>query len=402
MSLLKLLRDEKTWNEFYAYKTSLVQGGDTKALRDFIDRREYELVCDAIEKGEPFPLPARKEISKMSTAKKRVVYTYPQRENTVLKLLTYLLLRKYNDIFEYSLFSFRPGKTAKEAVRTLRRRAGTDRMYSYKVDISDYFNSVPVDRLLPMLEETLGEDRELFTFLSGLLTESSVISKGNIITEDRKGIMAGTPLSAFYANLYLKDMDSYFTQKGRIYARYSDDVIIFSDSREAALQDAAAVREYLAGKGLGVNESKEVISAPEEGWTYLGFYCGHGRTDIAPATIKKLKGKMRRKAKALRRWADRNDVSGERAAKAFIRIFNRKLLEGPHDNELTWSCWFFSVIDTTDSLKEIDHYAQEQIRFLLSGTRTKARYNYRYEDLKRLGYKNIVNAYYKYSGGEGR
>ena len=82
-------------------------------------------------------------------------------------------------------------------------------------------------------------------------------------------------------------------------------------------------------------------------------------------------------------------------AAAFIRVFNRKLLESPEGSELSWSYWFFSVINTADSLQEIDAYAQDCLRFLVSGKRTKGRYDVRYEDLKKLGYRSLVNAYYK-------
>ena len=56
----------------------------------------------------------------------------------------------------------------------------------------------------------------------------------------------------------------------------------------------------------------------------------------------------------------------------------------------------FSVINTTQSLHIIDIYAQDCIRYLVSGTHTKSRYNVRYDDLKSLGYQSLVHAYYSY------
>ena len=103
---------------------------------------------------------------------------------------------------------------------------------------------------------------------------------------------------------------------------------------------------------------------------------------------------MRRKRDSLYRWYRRCGAEGTGAAKAFIRIFNRKLLECAGDNELSWSNWFFPVINTTAGLHEIDIYAQDCIRFLVSGSHTKSRYNVRYSDLKALGYRSLVNAYY--------
>ena len=104
---------------------------------------------------------------------------------------------------------------------------------------------------------------------------------------------------------------------------------------------------------------------------------------------------MRRKRDSLARWHKRNGIDGEKAAKAFIRIFNRKLLESPRDNELSWSSWFFPVISTSKSLHEIDLYMQDCLRYLISGTHTKSRFNVRYSDLKALGMRSLVNEFWR-------
>ena len=96
----------------------------------------------------------------------------------------------------------------------------------------------------------------------------------------------------------------------------------------------------------------------------------------------------------LSRWADKKNLPGEYAAKAFIHRFNAKLYDNPVFSELTWTRWFFPIINTTDTLKEIDRYMQDCIRFLATGTRTKARFQFRYEDMKALGYKSLVHEYY--------
>ncbi len=396
-SLLDQLRSPEIWEAFYAYRTSLVcPKAFTARLRRYIDGEEYLPVCAAIQAGEPFPLPAKRVLSKQGTEKKRTVYTYPERESTVLKLLTWCLLRKYDGLFSPGLYSFRPGRTAKDAVRSLRSIPGLETMYAYKADVRDYFNSVPVPKLLPLLEAAVGEDGPLYSFLRALLKETRVRTEEGV-REERKGVMAGTPLSAFYANLYLADLDRHFADLGVPYVRYSDDILLFAPGREEAEGHAAFIRSFLEERGLALNPNKEALTAPGEGWTCLGFFCRGERVDIAPATVDKLKGKMRRKTRALLRWRDRSGAEGERAAAAFIRVFNRKLLENPEGSDLSWSHWFFSVINTTDSLREIDRYAQDCLRRLVSGKNTKARFNVRYADLKRLGYRSLVNAYYAFS-----
>ena len=400
MSLLDQLSRRECWEKFYEYKTSLAFPKAFAAeLRDFIDGEGYLPVCRSIAAGEPFPLPRKSVISKMTSGKKRVVYTYPKAENTVLKLLTWLLLRRCDGLFEDNLYSFRPGRTAKDAVRALRAVPGLGDMWAYKADVSNYFNSIPVEKLLPMLAEALGEDGRLYGFLSALLGEERALS-GRETVREQKGIMAGTPLSAFYANLYLRELDRHFARRGVPYARYSDDIILFAPDRAGAEALAGEVRTILTEHGLGLNPAKEELFDPAEGWTFLGFRCRGDAVDIAPASLEKIKGKMRRKSRALMRWRQRGGYGGEKAAAAFIRVFNRKLLESPPDNDLSWSRWFFPLLTTADSLRVIDRYAQDCLRWLVSGKHTKGRYDVRYEDLKRLGYRSLVHEYYAFQKEE--
>lgn len=395
ISLLDRLSRPECWESFYRYKTERNCSRETqKQLRAWIDRAGWMPVCANIRDGVPFPLPRRSVVSKLSTQKKRVVYTYPQDENTVLKLLTHLLLRKYDRLFCPELYSFRPARTAKDAIRRL-HYLHTERLFSYKVDISNYFNSVPVDLLLADLETVTADDPALFGFLRALLTEPCALENGRPVTES-KGIMAGTPLSAFYANLFLRELDAYFHERRIPYARYSDDIIVFGETPEQTAEYAGIIRQFLADRRLKVNPAKECFQSPAEGWCFLGFSVCGDAVDIAPASVRKLKHKMRRKTRALHRWAKRSQIPGEKAAAAFIRIFNRKLFERPEDQDhmLSWSLWYFPVITTDAGLREIDRYAQDCLRFLISGRRTKARFNVRYEDLKRLGYRSLVHAYY--------
>lgn len=393
-SLIDSIADKDLWERFYEHKIShFYSGKPASYLRDFIDSEGYLSVLELIKKGS-YPLPSRTVISKMSTQKKRTVYTYPYDFNLVMKFLTYNILRKYDRIFTPNLYSFRPSRIPKDAIRFLTHIRGIGSMYAYKVDISNYFNSIPVERLLPMIDDVLSDDPPLCEFLKSLLLEPRVLDKGEVITES-KGIMAGTPIASFYADLYLRELDAYFYKSRVPYVRYSDDIILFAKTEAEVTELACYVRSFLEDMGLSVNPAKESFYSPADGWVFLGFSYRAGVIDIASASVDKIKAKMRRKTRALKRWAKRRDASPDRAARAFVRVFNRKLFEKRDDNDLTWSLWYFPVINTTSSLEVIDHYAQDCLRYLASGKRTKARFNVSYGELKELGYKSLVNEYYR-------
>ena len=101
MSLLSKLSSESSWEDFLKYKQD--RTAQKSRLERVIEERSYIPVSKAITEGKPFPLPRRAVISKLSSQKKRIVYIYPESENTVLKLLTYLLLRKYDGLFSDGL-----------------------------------------------------------------------------------------------------------------------------------------------------------------------------------------------------------------------------------------------------------------------------------------------------------
>lgn len=397
MDLISRLADADQWKKFYEYKQAsghLTQK-DLQKLADFIENKEYLECVTAISKGGTFAPPRRACISKMHSDKKRIVYIYPETESNILKLLTFLLQRTYDDIFTKHLYSFRPQTGVRHAIRRLTHTAGIRNMWSYKVDISNYFNSIPVEKMLFILRQTLADEPRIYAFIETLLL-NPLVSDNDVLIEEEKGIMAGTPISTFLANVYLNHMDHYFADAGILYARYSDDIIFFAPSEHALQENILYLKQTLADSGLTVNPKKEQITKPGEPWTFLGFVFENGTVDIAPVSVEKLKAKMRRKTKALMRWKNKKGLSGVHAAKAFVRIFNQKLFENPIDHELTWTRWYFPFINTTKSLKIIDVYSQSCIRYLATGTRTKSAYNFRYEDMKALGYISLVNAYYNH------
>ncbi|MBE5955656.1 MAG: hypothetical protein E7253_04310 [Lachnospiraceae bacterium] len=394
MSLLDRLFDQNEWMNYYNNKIKAGNISKDKEydLLSFIETEEYLPLVKSISTGATFESPHKTYVNKMSSSKKRVVYTYGRVENYVLKMITFLL-KEYDDIFADNLYSFRKNKGVKCAVENILQMEALKSYYTYKVDISDYFNSVNIEILLPMLSEIFREDRRLYEFIKSLLANPFVYENG-ILKEDRKGIMAGTPIASFLANVYLKEMDEWFADRGCYYARYSDDVIVFAKTEQELCDYINKIKDTLFQYDLQVNKKKEIVTSPGEMWTFLGFSYQNDTLDVSPVSIEKIKNKMRRKVRALKRWQRKNGVSGENTAKAFIRHFNRVFYENKKNNELTWTRWYFPIINTTHGLENIDHFMQEQIRYLATGTRTKAKYNLRYEEMKKLGYRSLVSSYY--------
>ena len=397
MSIVGKLACHDTWLSFLERK--IESGNLNKSQMDdlaaFVHNKEYVGVVEKIMNKEGFLPPMKKLISKQYSSKKRVVYTFSREENYVLKLLTYMLIRHYDHVFAKNLYSFRSDNDAKRAINDLKKDRLLSNKYVYKVDIQNYFNSVDIHKLLPILRDIMSDETDTFSLIERLLCdERAVLPNGDIVCED-KGIMAGAPISAFLANVYLNQLDWYFCSNGLRYARYSDDIIVFAQSDEERQNAIAYIQSYLAKMSLSVNHEKELLANPHEMWDFLGISYCNGTFDISPASAKKLKKKMWRKSRTLLRWKNRKNIDNIYAAKAFVKSFNKKLYDNPVNSELTWARRFFPIINTTETISTIDHYMQECIRYIATEKRTNKRYSFKYDMIKDLGYRSLVHEFYK-------
>ena len=394
-SILTQLVRQETWEEFLAYR--LMKGRFTWHEFDeadrFVEQEDYLHLAQRILQGEGLGIPKKKIVNKMGTGKKRVVYSFAPDEMVILKLIAFKLY-DYDACFTPNCYAFRRGIKASDAIFRIRQAIGDRRMWAYKLDIHDYFNSISIDILLPMLADMLADDPQLYRFFEKMLTDNRVEYNGETILESH-GVMAGVPTAPFLADVYLKEVDRYFHDAHVIYARYSDDIIMFAPDCETLEVYISQMAEFLAKYRLEVNPDKEKIYSPDEAYEFLGFKCFAHDIDISEATKKKMKGKIRRATNSMMRWKIKNHIEPEKAMKGLINHFNRIFFENDDTESLTWSRWFFPVINKTDGLKEIDHYLQQNIRFLATGKHNKANYKTNYAQLKQLGYRSLVNEYYK-------
>lgn len=396
MSILDLLKDDNSWSEFLKEKeeSTNLSKSVIERYKEFISKQKYESIVNQIEdETYEFSIPRKVLIGKMGTNKKRTVYIYKKDEVYVLKMITYLLY-KYDYLFAPNLYSFRKDRCVKNAIAYIKKRHFVGNMFAYKVDIQNYFNSIPVQQLLEMLKNDLN-DNKLWNMINKILANDKVVYENKVI-EEEKGIMAGVPISAFLANYYLKDLDFYFYNNNIPYLRYADDIITFSKDKETLIKNSELIKKFLVEKGLNVNSKKEFFYEKEDKVDFLGFSFQRGIIDVGTNSFRKIKGKIRRSARGLRQWMIKNEVKPEIVLKLMNKKYNNKFF-GKEESELTWKYWYFPSINTDKTLKEIDRYMQDMQRYLVTGMHNKKNYKkVPYSFLKKCKYKSLVNEYHKF------
>ena len=129
------------------------------------------------------------------------------------------------------------------------------------------------------------------------------------------------------------------------------------------------------------------------------FEFSKNHINISDMTLKKIKDKIKRKSRSLYRWKIRKNASNERTARAMIRFLNNKFYHNAIKGEITWCRWYFPLVTKDNKLKQIDEYAISNIRYLYTGRYGKSNYNLGYQEIKSMGYRSLVNSFWKYKKG---
>lgn len=395
MEFFKLIKTETFWREFFDFSAEKVMP-DHKVLnrvRKIIEKKLYENYTEEFFKE--WPIPKYVKIPRYNTKKTRNVFIYDTDYNIILKAMAYYLLLKYNDNFANNSLAYTWGRGPKTAFARLKSFKLTKKDIIYKNDFTDYFNQIDLNILEPKLKEFFKDDLGLVEFIMTLLRDENVLYKNKPLKMETKGVMAGTPISGILANVYMHELDIKMAKRKYKYLRYADDTLIVGTE---ALE---YFKEELAKLNINLNPKKEEIFNIQTGITFLGFKYKGKKVDISDEAKAKMKSRMKRRARWYQKWARVNNVPIEIAIKDYIGGINEKLYTDLEDST-NWSLWYFTNINTVETVKWLDKYYINCIRYLDSGTwvHNKKYYRLSYQDIKELGFVSLVNTYYRVKKGK--
>jgi RNA-directed DNA polymerase len=124
--------------------------------------------------------------------------------------------------FRNGSYGFRPGRGCKDALRDVDRLLKEGYTHVVDADLKGYFDSIPHDRLMQLVEGSISDGRVLSLIESFLHQD--------IMTETARwqpeaGTPQGAVLSPLLANLYLHPLDLLMEQGGYRMVRYADDCV---------------------------------------------------------------------------------------------------------------------------------------------------------------------------------
>src|SRR4030081_1731837 len=179
-----------------------------------------------------------------------------------------VLQKRWDPTFSKHSPGFRPGHSARQAVREAQQYIAEGHRWVVDLDLEKFFDRVNHDRLLAAVAERVADKRMLKLIRAFL--EAGVMEDGLVSPVD-EGAPQGGPLSPLLSNLVLDEFDRELERRGLRFARYADDSNIYVRSRRAGERVMESITRFITTKlKLKVNEQKSAVARPWER-KFLGF-----------------------------------------------------------------------------------------------------------------------------------
>ena len=212
----------------------------------------------------------------------------------IQQCLLQVLTPIFDPTFSDHSYGFRPGRSAHQAVRAAQKYIQSGRRWMADVDLAKFFDRVNHDVLMERLSRRIGDPRVL-----GLIRRYLVagIMANGITAERHEGTPQGGPLSPLLANVLLDEVDQELERRGLVFARYADDLNVYTGSRRAANDAMTTLKRLFARLRLQVNESKSAVARVwERAFLGYSFWVAAGRVvryRAAPAALAAMKDRVR-------------------------------------------------------------------------------------------------------------
>lgn len=198
-------------------------GVDQQTVGDFAEQQGKELQrLHAQLRGETYrPSPVRRAwIPKPGSAEKRPLGIPTVRDRVVQTALVHVIEPILDNEFHEQSYGFRHGRSSHTALRRVEELLEAGYVYVVDADLKSYFDTIPKDRLLALVQQKISDSRVLR--LIKLYLDQGILEELREWTPET-GVPQGAVLSPVLSNLYLNPLDHQMAAQGYQMVRYADD-----------------------------------------------------------------------------------------------------------------------------------------------------------------------------------
>jgi len=274
-------------------------GVDGQSVERFAKRADTYLLelREALAMGSYQPQPVKRVEIPKGPGKTRPLGIPAVKDRIVQTALKLVVEPIFEKDFLASSYGFRPGRGCKDALREVDELIKGGYTHVVDADLKSYFDTIPHERLLALVEERISDGRILEMIRNYLEQE---------VVDDLKHWtpVAGTPqgavISPLLANLYLHPLDQRMKAKGYRMVRYADDFVVMCTSPQAARSALAEVCVWVEENSLSLNTDKTHVGdclVEGQGFEFLGYRFEAGKRWVRKKSFKALRDRIRSKTR---------------------------------------------------------------------------------------------------------
>jgi group II intron reverse transcriptase/maturase len=266
-------------------------------------------------------------------------------------------------------YGFRPGRSQHQAVREVYTWLNFGCVNVLDADIEAFFDSIPHDKLMALVERRVSDIR-ILRMIRAWLHHGAM--KDGRDGEEEAGTPQGGVISPLLANIYLNELDKAWEERGLAaragcdakLVRYADDfVVLTSKGLDGPVK---VVEEVLAGLGLKLSAKKTRPVRVEngEGFDFLGFHFlrrfdrKRGKTVTYFAPAHKNIVRIRRKVSE----ATDRKLMGVKSVREVVTDVNRKLRGWRN---------YFHVSDASGAFRRVQRHAERRLIIFIQRRRNR-------------------------------
>ena len=275
---------------------------DGQTVGQFDTHAEAELarLAEPRRGGTDRPHPARRVwIPKPGSREQRPLGIPAVRDRVVPSALRHVVEPIFETEFAGHSDGFRPGRGGKDARRRVDALRQSGRVWVVDADLKSYFDPIPHDRLLALVQERIADGRVLALIESYL--RAGVLEELKGWPPTGRGTPQGAVISPLRANLYLNPLDHLMEKSGGAMGRYADDFVILCRTEAEAQTALAEVRAWVTEAGLTLPPTKTRLvdaSAPG-GFDFLGYHFERGLKGPRPKSLDQRRERWRAKTRRM-------------------------------------------------------------------------------------------------------
>lgn len=270
-------------------------GVDGQSIERFAAQADRYLpeLHDSLKDGSYRPSPVKRVEIPKGNGRTRPLGIPTVKDRIVQTALKMVIEPIFEVQFRPGNYGFRPGRGGKDALREVDRLVKEGFTWVVDADLQGYFDSIPHDRLMTLVQQSISDGRVL-ALLDGFLRQD--VMKDLARWTPTAGTPQGAVISPLLANLYLHPLDLLMEQSGWRMVRYADDFVILCRSEAEAQAALRQVAAWVTANGLILHPDKTRIGdcrQPGQGFEFLGYRFEAGRRLVRKKSLTAFKDKVR-------------------------------------------------------------------------------------------------------------